>query len=407
MKRSDVPQFGPLSGVKVLSAGLSVAGPYAAAMMADFGADVIYVESPVVKDQFRTTDTLSFVNRERRNQRAIVLDMVNPEGKEIFKKLIKESDIFIENSKAGTWDKRGLSDEVLLEINPKLVICHVTGYGLTGDPDYLKRGSYDAIGQAFSGFMHVNGEPEPGLPAPAPAFMGDYIAAMVASWTCLAAYINAQKTGKGESIDCAQFEALLMIQAGFPTDWLSYGIERKRAGSKNPTFAACEPFKCQDGYIYVFFLSTNTMKGGLPLLGLEFGSAEFPSDKYAVWRNTPAGDKVVEKMAEFCAARTVAQAERELNDAGVVSSAIITYEMMKTHPHFVARGVITEWDGIEGKKVKGPAIAPRLKNNPGKVWRAAPHYGEDNEDVLSDLGYTPEQIKELYARKILKQDLTC
>lgn len=407
MKSSEIPKFGPLSGIKVLSVGLSVAGPLVGAMMADFGAEVIFAESPKVKDQFRTTDTLSFLNKERRNQRCIVLDVVSPEGQEVFLKLIKEADVFVENSKAGSWDKRGLGDDFLLAVNPKLVICHVTGYGMTGDPEYLKRGSYDAIGQAFSGFMHVNGEPEPGLPAPGPAYMGDYVTGIVAAWSVLAAYINAQKTGKGESIDCAQFEALMMIQAGWHMDWIEYGIERKRAGSNNPTFAACEPFKCQDGLIYVFLLSTLSLKGGLPLLGLEFGSDEYPADKYAVWRGTPAGDKLIKKMTEFCAARTVMQAEQELNAAGVVCSAIMTYEMMKTHPHYVARGTIAEWDGFEGKKVKGPAITPRLKNNPGKVWRAAPHYGEDNEDVLTELGYSSEKIKELYAKNVIKKDMTC
>ena len=191
MNPFEIPEFGPLSGVKVIISGLTVAGPFAASMMADFGADVIYVESPHAMDQFRVNDTKGFLNKERRNQRAIVLDLTKPEGKEVFLKLVKDADIFIENSKAGAWDARGLTDEVLWEANARLVIAHVTGFGLTGDPDYLKRGSYDAIGQAFSGYMNINGEPEPGLPAPASAFMGDYVTAMLASWSCLAAYIKA------------------------------------------------------------------------------------------------------------------------------------------------------------------------------------------------------------------------
>ncbi|MHB8074755.1 CoA transferase [Desulfosporosinus fructosivorans] len=407
MKSSEIPKFGPLSDVKVISFGLSVAGPYAAAMMADFGADVIFIESPIVKDQFRTTDTLGLLNKERRNQRTMVLNITDPEGKEIFLKLIKDADIFIENGKAGAWNKRGLPDEVLWQTNPKLVITHVSGFGQTGDPEYLSRGSYDSIGQAFSGFMNMNGEPAPGVPAPAPAYMGDYVAAMQASWASLAAYINAQKTGKGESIDCAQFEALLMIQAAYPSDWMSYNFERKRAGSSNPSYAGCQPYQCKDGYIYIFFLSTLTHKKGLPLLGLEFGTAEFPVENYVTMKGTPSGDLLNQRLTEYCAGRTVMEAEKELNDHGVVSSAILNYEQMKEHPHYKARGVFTEWDGIEGKKVKGPAISPRLKNNPGQIWRAAPNYGMDNEDILEELGYAPEKIKELYEKNILKQDLTC
>lgn len=171
MKYTDKPDFGPLSNVRVVLAGLSTAGPFAATMMSDFGADVISIESPFVRDQYRTTDSLAYLNKERRNQRAIALNVVKPEGQEAFLKIIESADIFIENSRAGTWDKRGLSDEVLWEHNPKLVICHITGFGLTGDPEYLARGSYDSIGQALSGFMALNGEPD-GAPMQAPAYAG-------------------------------------------------------------------------------------------------------------------------------------------------------------------------------------------------------------------------------------------
>lgn len=407
MKNSDIPKFGPLSGIKVLSCGLSTSAPYAAAMMADFGAEVIFVESPLVKDQYRTTDSMSYLNKERRNHRAMALNVVEPEGQEVLLKLVKEADIFIENSKAHAWDKRGLTDEVLWQANPKLVILHISGYGLTGDPEYLKRGSYDAIGQAFSGFMNMNGDPD-GLPAPAPSYLGDYVVALIGSWSCLAAYIKAKETGKGDSIDLSQFEALLSIQAGFPSDWINYGIERKRSGSESPTFAGCKPYKCKDGeYIYIFFLSTLTLKKGLPLLGLEFGSPEFPEDKYAVFKGTPGGELLEQKLTEFCAARTVLDAEKELNDCGIVSSAIVTYKTMMDHPHYKARGVFQEYDAFEGGKFIAPALCPRFKNYPGKVWRKAPSYGMDNEDILEELGYAPEKVQELYLKNIIKQDPTC
>ncbi|MGV8057349.1 MAG: L-carnitine CoA-transferase [Smithellaceae bacterium] len=404
MKSSEIPKFGPLSGVKVISCGLSVAGPYGAAMMADFGADVIYIESPMVRDQFRTTDSPSYLNKERRNQRAMVLNIIEAEGKEIFLKLIKSADIFIENSKAGTWDKRGLSDEVLWSVNPKLIISHVSGFGLTGDPEYLNRGSYDSIGQAFSGYMNINGEPDPGPPAPAPAYAGDYFCAMLSSWACLAALFNVQKTGKGESIDCAQFEALQTVQAGYQSDWLNYKYPRKRAGASNPTYAGCQTYKCKDGWIYVFFLSILTLKKGLPLFGLKYGTPEFPEGEYVAFKGTPAGELLHQKLTEYCASKTILEAEKELNDHGVTSSAVLSYEQMADHPHYKARGVFTEWEGILGDKVKGPAVVPRLKNNPGKIWRAAPHYGMDNDDILKELGYTDEQIKKYYEKGLLKKD---
>ena len=402
MKSNEIPKFGPLSGVKVISSGSNVAGPYAASMMADFGAEVIFLESTLVKDMERTTDTKGLLNKERRNHRTIALNTATPEGKEVFLKLIKDADIFIENSKAKTWDKWGLSDEVIWQVNPKLVIAHVTGYGQYGDPKIVSRGSFDAIGQAFSGYMNINGEPE--VPSPAPAYMGDYVTAITASWACLAAYINAQKTGKGESVDVAQFEVLLMIQGAYPADWFNDKKARPRAGAKHPAFAGWEPFQCKDGMIYIQFINATSIRKGLPLLGLEYGTELFPEGSAFVYRGTPGGDLLLERLTKFCAERTVTEAEDELNSVGVASSAIMTYEKMLDHPHYVARSTFTEWDGIEGRKIKGPSIAPKLQNNPGKIWRTAPHYGKDNEDILEELGYTAEQIEGFYNNKILNRD---
>ncbi|MGV8057832.1 MAG: L-carnitine CoA-transferase [Smithellaceae bacterium] len=404
MKTSEVPKFGPLSGIRVVSCGISVAGPYGGAMMADFGADVIFIESPMIKDHFRTTDSPSYINKERRNQRAMVLNMAKPEGKEAFLKLIKTADIFIENSKAGQWDRRGLSDEVLWGVNPKLVISHVSGFGLTGDPEYLARGAYDSIGQAISGYMNINGNPEPEPPTQAPAYAGDYFCAMLSSWACLAAYIKAQQTGKGESIDCAQFEALHTVQAGFQSDWLNYKFPRKRAGASNPSYAGCQTYKCKDGWIYVFFLSLLTHIHGLPLFGLKYGTPEYPEGQYCTFKGTPAGDELHKRITEFCASRTIMEAEKELVDHHITANAVLSYEQMEDHPHYKARGVFTEWEGIQGDMVKGPAVIPRLKNNPGKIWKAAPHYGADNNDILKELGYTDEQIKKFYDMELIKKD---
>lgn len=398
------PDFGPLSNVKVVCAGVSTAGPFAATMMSDFGADVITVESPRVMDQYRTTDSLAYMNKERRNQRTIALNVVDPKGQEAFLKLIETADIFIENSRAGTWDKRGLSDEVLWERNPKLVICHVTGFGMTGDPEYLARGSYDSIGQALSGFMNLNGNPD-GPPMQAPAYLCDYVVAMLASWSCLASYIKAQETGKGESIDCAQYEAMMLFSSCWPMDWFQYRLERKRAGAQSPTFAGCGSYKCKDGWLYVFFLSTPTMKKGLPFLGLEFGSELFPEDRYAVYKGTPGAELVEERIKKYCEEHTVMEAEKELNANGITAQAILNYQQMETHPHFIARGNFIEYEGIEGP-VKGLSIAPRLKNYPTQIWRRPPHYGEDNEQILGELGYSEEEIKQLYEDGLIKQDMT-
>lgn len=402
MKSSQIPKFGPLSGVKVLVSGLTVAGPYAGSLMADFGAEVINIENPITKDPSRQTPGAGFA-KERRNERGLVLNIPTPEGKEVFLKLLKDADILIESSKGGQWAKWGLGDEVLWQHNPKLVIAHVSGFGQSGVPEYVGRGSWDSIGQAFGGLMFLNGNPAPEPAAPAAPYTADYFTALFASWSCLAAYINVQKTGQGESIDVAQFESVLAVQGGFPTDYFTHGIERQRTGWKN-AIAGWQAYKCKDGDIFVCFIGASAMKNGLPLIGLEWGSPEFPKGNMYILAGTPEGDLVSQKLAEYCAIRTIEELDQEFNSIGLAASPIMTYELMDKHPHFQAREVFAEWEDANGQIIKGQGIIPKFKNNPGKIWKAAPSYGQDNEDILAELGFTPEQISELYDKKITNKD---
>lgn len=399
MKRSDIPTFGPLSGVRVVASGINVAGPYAAALMADFGADVIFLDSHKVPDMMRTTDTLSLVNKERRNARSLVMDVVSDEGKEALKRLLAETDILIESSKAGTWERRGMSDEELWKINPKLVIAHVSGYGQYGDPNYLSRGSYDSIGQAMSGYLNINGTPDD--PCAAPAYMGDYTTAFVTAFGCLAALHKANESGKGESIDVAQFEALLMVQGGYETDWFSYGKQRTRGGRNHPSFSGWGQFYCKDGVIYIQILSKAAIEKAFVLFGIEEHKDMYKDLTFFIPRNTPVGNLVDAAISKWCADKTVMEADEICNAAGLTASGLLTYEMMKDHPHFVARNTFMEYPAIEGGTVTGLNITPRMKNNPGQVWRAAPHYGEDNADILEELGYSAEEIQAFVDKKLL------
>lgn len=180
----DIPQFGQLSGLKVLSTGTVVAQPYAAMLMAEAGATVIHVESTLAPDTCRAIKYAW--NQEHRNELAMALNIPSPEGREIFLKLIRWADIWMESSNGGTYQKWGLTDEYLWEHNPKLVIVHVSGFGQEGDPQYVSRASYDAIGQAFGGYMFINGMPEPNPPMRAVPYTCDYVTALNACWAALA-----------------------------------------------------------------------------------------------------------------------------------------------------------------------------------------------------------------------------
>jgi L-carnitine CoA-transferase len=398
-KKSDIPKFGPLQGVRVAHASQSIAGPFVCQMMAELGADVIWLENSLVMDIARA-DTGMTIEQDRRNQRNLCLNIPSPEGKEIFLKLMEETDIFVEASKAGQYDKWGLSDDVLWEHNPALVIVHISGYGQSGDPDYIGKPSYDSVGQAFGCLMQMNGFADR-PPVVAMPFLGDYLTAYLAANSALASYIYASKTGKGESVDVAQFEAMMRCQLNYPLDELNYGIKFIREGNHSLFRAGLGTYKCKDGEIHIFTVGMGVLKKGLPFLGLEFGSKEFPADQPVVLPNTPGGNLLEEKLVAFCATRTVDEAEKQLSDAGIPCSRIMDYQTAYNHPHYVAREVFTEWDTVDDRHIIGVNVIPRLKKQPGKIWRGAPTIGLDNEDILTDLGLPEEKIQELYDKKVI------
>ena len=176
-KKTDIPNFGPLNGVRVVHCSQSLAGPFAASLMADLGADVIWVESAVGQDVSRIAPGMA-AQLDRRNMRTIKLNVNTPAGKEVLLRLVREADIFLEASKPGQYKKWGLTDEVLWGENPQLVITHISGFGQWGDPDYVRRASYDPIAQAFSGVMYMNGLPGR-RSAPAEVSISDYYLSLI------------------------------------------------------------------------------------------------------------------------------------------------------------------------------------------------------------------------------------
>jgi crotonobetainyl-CoA:carnitine CoA-transferase CaiB-like acyl-CoA transferase len=405
VKSTDIPTFGNLHGLKVLSTGTVVAEPYAASLMAEQGADVIHVESSVAPDTCRAIRYAW--NQEHRNERCMALNIPSPEGKAIFLQLIEWADIFMESSKGGTYDKWGLSDEVLWQHNPKLVIVHVCGFGQKGDPVYVARASYDAIGQAFGGYMYINGMPDPNPPMRAVPYTCDYITALNACWAALAAYLNVQRTGKGEMIDIAQFEMMTKIQLHYPMTFFQDHVQLERQGNADPKFAGYSAYKCKDGnYVFIGLVGGGPMKRGLPLLGLA-DDPDFPAGIQLALHGTPAGAKLDAAIQAFCDQYTAEEVDAKFMEIEVPCSVIMKYEMMERNPHYIAREVFTEWDDPKYGRVKGVNALPHFQNNPSQIWRGAPLYGMDNDDILAELGYTPEQIEELYQKKVVKAEGGC
>jgi len=404
-------QFGALQGVRILSTGSIIAQPYAAAMAAEMGAEVIQVERPKVGDNvWRELEfpiqgdngvriAAGWV-QDRRNTHHITLDLGTPKGKELFLRLAADADIWMEASIPGTYTEWGLDDETVLKANPRIVITHVSGYGQDGHPDYLRRASYDFIGQAFGGMMNLTGFPSPEPPVRAVPWIGDRVTALVCLWTSLAAYISAQRTGKGQVIDVAQFEAVHHILAGTMVAYFELGFERTRSGNQAGLFQPYDVYQASDGWVIVAAVGS-VFARVCRVLSLD------PDDQH--WQTAGSQPDTVEGV-EFDAIlrgwveeRTVAEVVEIMNAAQVASCPIMTPRDMAEDPHFQKRNVHIEWEDVNlEKKVKGIGITPKFSETPGKVWRGSVPLGYDNEAVYGGrLGLDAKELEQLVEQGVI------
>ena len=400
-KKTDIPNFGPLNGVRVVHCSQSLAGPFAASLMADLGADVIWVESAVGQDVSRIAPGMA-AQLDRRNMRTIKLNVNTPAGKEVLLRLVREADIFLEASKPGQYKTWGLTDEVLWGENPQLVITHISGFGQWGDPDYVRRASYDPIAQAFSGVMYMNGLPGR-RSAPAEVSISDYYTGYMAAFASLAAYISAARTGKGDSIDVSQYESTLRCEAGWPLDiWNDSGRPFVQ-GKGNNGNVGFNSYMCSDGReVYMVIIGPALLKRLMALLDLPYNEGVFAGCINNVKEGTPAGEVLEKAIVDFCASRTSAEAEKAFAEAGLPCSRILSHMEMLDHPHYVARESLTRWQRVDGGELTGQNVTPKLKRNPGRIWRGCPLPGMDNEDILGELGYTRADIEAMYAEGVIK-----
>ncbi len=396
-----LPEFGVLSGLKVVHASSSLAGPLGPTIFAEYGADVVWIENADAPDYTRTLHNIQ-PESERRNQRAMGIRLKSPEGRQIVLDLVKDADVFLESSKGGQFDRLGLSDETLWEVNPKLVIAHISGYGQTGLPEYVKRGGFDATAQAFSGYMweNTNGVTPPYAVGP---YVADYIAALWTSVAVLAAVRKADQTGEGESIDVAQFE-LMMRASIFSVDYFTFHKEFPKTGEKS-MIAGWGGFPCKDGKIlYCCFSGASVLKKVCGLLGLEYGSEMFPAEVGLYNIETESGKEFERAVMGWLSERTVDEAEERMLAAGLPVSKVNSWADVEANPHVQARGIIKEWETVKGTKLRAVGPVPQFKKHPARVWRPAPSFGENNEEILSELGYTKDQIADFYEKGVINKD---
>ncbi len=405
-------QFGPLQGVRIVSSGTLVAQPFAAVLAAEMGAEVIQIERTGEGDaawrhlgmQLPTADGQGQVAttwiQERRNEWYVTLDFSKPEGKELFLKLVKSCDIWMESSKPGSYTKWGLTDEAVLQANPKLVIAHVSGYGQTGHQDYLGRASYDMIGQAFGGLMYQTGFPDPDPPVRANPWTADYITALFCLWSSLAGYISAQRTGRGQVVDISQFEAIHRLLSGTMVEYFSNGFVRERTGNKATAFQPYDAFQASDGWVVVGAVGLAVFSRVCRVLDLD--PEEEKWQRASVDVNGVEGIEFDALLRGWIAERTVAEVVEQLNAAQVACCPIMNSKDMAEDPHYEARNVHVEWEDNQVGRVKGTGVSPSFSATPGKVWRGSVPVGHDNEQIYTHFaGLSREEVAQLEEKGVI------
>lgn len=409
-KKPIIPEFGPLSGMRVISAGSIIAMPHAGNMLADFGAEVIHIERPKVGDTLRglapfaqngdnKVSTSWAQDARNRLSFSLNLDLKIPEVKEMFTELVKQSDVFMENL---VWlDKYGISDEFLLQINPKLVIVHVSGFGrpqFGGDPAVCDRASYDFIGQAGSGYLELNGD-RGQMPMRSNPWLNDYISAMFATFAALVGYHYAQKTGKGQAIDVAQFESSARLLSDTFVSWTEAGVLRTRSGTNAEAFQPYGLYQDKDNrYVVIGTFGPAVYGRAIKAMGFDleyFNFKDCSSSIQAV--SSPKGRELDKAIREWAAARTGDEIVAVLGPAKVGVSKVYNAEDAVNDKHWLDRGDFVEYEDQNlKKKIKAFGIAPKFSVSPGKVWRGAPVLGQDTDKILKDIcGLSDDKVAKL------------
>ena len=401
-KFSEYPDFGVLNGVKVFVSGTAIAGPFAGCLMAEMGAKVLQSEAPKISCGTRGTTSWS---QNHRNEYSITCNPRTPAGKKIFKKCLEWADIWIESSKAGTYAKMGLTDEVCWGVNSKLCIVHVSGYGQTGP--YKSKASYDVSGQAMGGYMYMNGVSPTDVPLKVNPYLSDYVTAYNACMTALSAYIHALKTGKGESCDVAQYDTMFRLLDNYPVLWYNKGYPKDgepvpyRTGNHSDLAACFSFYTTKDNkQLFVAINGPGPVEKGYPIIGvgtpgvtpgLPKGIPGFPL-------NTPMGQKADQALADFCAQHTCAELEEIFNKVGIPNQRAYESGDIENDPQYAERENLVEWEDQIFGEMKGIGITNRFKNNPSQIVASAPCFGEHNREVLQEFGYTDKEIDDLYKK---------
>ncbi len=394
--------LGALAGLKVVELGQLIAGPFAAKTLADFGADVIKIEPLGAGDPLRQwrlikDGTSVWWQVQSRNKRSLVLDLRQSEAQAIVRKLVKEADVLIENFRPGAMESWGLGPDALLELNPGLIMLRISGYGQTGP--YKDKPGFGVVAEAMGGLRHLSAEPGR-LPVRVGVSIGDTLASLHGVIGILMALHEKQRSGLGQVIDVALYEAVFNCMESLLPEYSAFGAVRGPAGSALPGIAPSNAYLCKDGKCALIAGNGDSI---FKRLMAAIGRDDLAADP-ALTDNAGRVKRVEEidaAIGTWTSKLNVAEVLAVLDQAAVPAGRIYTVEDIAADPHYLARDMLADVSMSDGSVLKVPGMVPKLSRTPGQHRRNAPTLGQDTDAVLLDLGITADQISEMRKRGIV------
>ena len=392
---------GPLDGIRVLDLSRFIAGPLCGQLLGDMGAEVIKVERPRGEDAreqgVRFKGESLYTMAFNRNKFGVTLDTRHPRAAEILARLIRVSDVLIENYRPGTLETMGLGQARLDELNPRLVVTSLSGFGQTGP--LSGRALFDPIAQAMSGLMALTGDPE-GAPVLTGTYIADHLAGLYGVIGTLLALRARERTGAGQMIDIASLDSVFSCLGTRPLEIAMLGLTPVRRGSRDPFSSPANVFRASDGYLYVHG-GTDPL---FPKLCAVIGRPDLVLDERFrdVAGRMRAAEELETSVSAWMASRTVVEASRALSEAGIPFGPVATVADAVGSDQIAAREMLVEIEHPTLGPVIVTGIPVKLSATPGTVRKAPPQVGEDNERIYGAvLGMSAVEIAELRSSGVI------
>ena len=387
---------GPLEGIRVIELGSLIAGPYAGALFAQFGADVIKIEPPTIGDPLRKWrkmdgDTSLWWYSQSRNKQSLTLNLKDPDAQEVLKRLVSDADVLIENFRPGTLEKWNLGWDALSKANPRLVMLRVSGYGQSG-PQAGKPG-FAAIAEAIGGLRYLIGYPDR-APVRTGVSIGDTLASLYGVVGSLMALRHAEATGEGQVVDVSLVESVLAVTESLIPEYGADGTIRERTGSSLPGIAPSNTYTTRDGRYLVLAANGDSIFNRLMQAIGRPDIADDPQFKHNDGR-AKASDELDAILGAWSASVTLTEALDILEAAEVPASGINSVAEVFEDEQIQARGSIERYALESGLNLCMPAAVPKLTKTPGGTRWLGPKLGEHNESILESLGLDPITIRKV------------